>query len=204
MSKKQDAFEIYKTYLGISRHFKEGSGYDYVLYQGRVRASADAFEKRRDIYKFIAVANLIRPNEAEGFFVANTLRLMECPWIGKLTDSKSSECYEQWRGRQTNLEYHFRRDLQTMTRLHGADPLKWFELDGDHIHPPAVREAMAGAITSETYCTLVKIFDIGPILDKRVPDFVIYPKWAFVHYKYSVFVKLPLNVAARILREAIA
>lgn len=72
-NQRQEAFLLYKRYLGIDLHFKDGTGYDYTLYNGATKATLSAFLKkpRTEILKFVQLNNRLRGLNQEEFLFAN-------------------------------------------------------------------------------------------------------------------------------------
>ena len=100
-------YDAYKMYCALKRHFNSES-YDYFKYQGKVRTTHKAFEKRNDKYFF---AKLAKHKDIEGFLVAN-LAYGDL-WVGDLVNEQAAEKqYREWLKRRQSMSYTFRNDIE--------------------------------------------------------------------------------------------
>ena len=79
-------FEVYRTYLAIKLHFT--SDYDYVKYGGKLNASVQSYQKRKDQFFFKKLSRVYNKEQVEHFFVSNFIE-NEKMWVG---DSFTPEC----------------------------------------------------------------------------------------------------------------
>lgn len=100
-----NAFEVYRTYLALKRHFT--SNYDYFKYNGKTNVSIASFEKRRDKHLFVKLA---KHNDPFKLLLANVVHNPGY-WVG---DSASSKVYDEWRRRTESLSYLFGQDLEKL------------------------------------------------------------------------------------------
>ena len=68
MIPKVTDYEVYKTYLGISRHFTSES-YDYQKYQGKVRCSLNSFYKNKQRFWFEKLSRKYDDQEIKELFI---------------------------------------------------------------------------------------------------------------------------------------
>ena len=65
-----EPFEVYRYYLALKLHFTTDQ-YDVIERQGRIRASRQAFNKRKDLLSIKRIADLYSDKEIVDFLVAN-------------------------------------------------------------------------------------------------------------------------------------
>lgn len=102
----QQAFESYKLYLSIKRHFETPS-YDYFKYNGKVRASSSSFEKRNDIIMF---RKLSKCKNRINRLVSNLIS-EENAWIGKIVSPEGEAIQKKWENKFNSFQYTFSSEL---------------------------------------------------------------------------------------------
>jgi len=178
------AFDTYKDYLALKKHFSEGS-YDYFKYNGKVRASADSFNKRKDKIFF---EKLAKHTDVHGFLVAN---LSDNPkyWIRDLSYSEDAERnYRDWLKRNQSLSYAFRADFKKIME----------EPKGQH-HPSALRLFLGGEISLESLCIFV---EMTKALDQWDSKLEYDPVWEGIRnkiVKYTPFIKFDRTVIKKVM-----
>ena len=106
-------YEAYKLYCALKRHFQSET-YDFFKYNGKVRASYGAFDKRNDKYFF---SKLAKHKDPVGFLVANLYNNQDI-WIGDLVNETATERnYRDWLKKKQSLTYFFRGDLDNIDNL---------------------------------------------------------------------------------------
>lgn len=102
----QAAYELYVYYLALKRHFT--TDYDFFKYNGKVKASQQAFENRKDKFQFY---KLSKRKDAKEYILANMI-YEPTLWIGDLLDNeKAEEVFVEWTRKQQSLSYVFDTDL---------------------------------------------------------------------------------------------
>jgi hypothetical protein len=102
----QAAYELYVYYLALKRHFT--TDYDFFKYNGKVKASQQAFENRKDKFQFY---KLSKRKDAKEYILANMI-YEPTLWIGDLIDNeKAEEILVEWTRKQQALSYVFDTDL---------------------------------------------------------------------------------------------
>ena len=140
-------FEVYKMYLALRMHFTKDH-YDYVKYRGKVNASEQSFEQRRDRYFFKKLATKYDGDKILNYFVAN---FMHDPkgYIKSFSDGN----YERWKVNQESFCYKFRQDVHLLLDNFEApyqDKFdKIFEVK-EGTHPSLLRHYLSGDISLET------------------------------------------------------
>jgi hypothetical protein len=102
-----DEYSVYKMYLALKLHFTT-ENYDVIAQKGRVRASRQAFAKRKDIFSIRKVSKTYSDEEVANFLVANFISGDR--W-GGMFDAEAGERYLEWKKRIESLGYMFTNDL---------------------------------------------------------------------------------------------
>lgn len=140
-------YEAYKLYCALKRHFQSET-YDFFKYNGKVRASYGAFEKRNDKYFFIKLA---KHKDPVGFLVANLYNNSDA-WIGDLVNEKATEGnYREWLKKKQSLTYCFRGDVEMIDNLKEEYKVK----DGQH--PKLFQRYLGRQISPETLIIIDKL-----------------------------------------------
>ena len=100
----KDGYEVYIMYLALQRHFS--TNYDYFQYNGKVKASKDAYSARNDIFSFEKLTKIIRKEDREDFFVAHFLENPK-EWIRNMSKPKM----EEFRAKFRMFPIKFKEDL---------------------------------------------------------------------------------------------
>ena len=114
MIPKVTDYEVYKTYLGISRHFTTES-YDYQKYCGKVRCSLQSFYKNKQRFWFEKLSRKYDDNEIKELFVSNYALSEDNSkiWIGNLV-REGETLYSQWKKNQQSMSYLFRQECDIL------------------------------------------------------------------------------------------
>ena len=132
-------YDAYKIYCALKRHFNSES-YDYFKYQGKVRTTHKAFEKRNDKYFF---AKLAKHKDIEGFLVAD-LAYGDL-WVGDLVNEQAAEKqYKEWLKRRQSLSYTFRNDIDKIGSM--KEEMRVI----DNQHPKLFKRYLSKEICIET------------------------------------------------------
>jgi hypothetical protein len=93
---RQEAFNLYRRYIGVSLHFKAGSSYDYTLYNGGSRITLRSFLQKSpgEISKFVQLKNKLSGITPEEFLFAQAR--YDNLNINNLLDRKAFNLYEDW------------------------------------------------------------------------------------------------------------
>lgn len=106
-SKYFTAFEVYKRYIALKKHFDCGNSYDFVKYNGKTKnLKEESFRKRKDSHFFFKLSRKVQAKNLIHFLLAN-FSVKNSPWIGDLLDSESNDIYHNWLNRIQYLESHF-------------------------------------------------------------------------------------------------
>ena len=94
-------FFVNKFELGIKLHFNSAS-YDFIKYNGKVKADLPSFMKRKDKYHFAKLARTYK-SELLDFYVAN-LSLKDA-WVGDLLENESKIYVRKKSGIENRVYY---------------------------------------------------------------------------------------------------
>jgi hypothetical protein len=93
------------------RHFKSQS-YDYFKYHGKIKASSESFERRKDKYKYAKLAKMVDEENLEDFIIANILAGKT--WIGDFLNDEAVSNYRQYKKRKESIVYTFENELSKL------------------------------------------------------------------------------------------
>ena len=99
----REGYDAYTLYLGIKLHFYS-KDYNFVKYNGKVKADINSFIKRKDKYHFGKLYKKYK-NNLQDFYIAN-LSVYDL-WAGDLLENECDGRYRDWKKRQQKLTYMF-------------------------------------------------------------------------------------------------
>jgi hypothetical protein len=187
----QAAFELYIYYLALKRHFT--TDYNFFKYNGKVNASQQAFENRKDKFQFY---KLSKRKDAKEFILANMI-FEPTLWIGDLLDNeKAEEVYAEWTRKQQSLSYVFKNDLAELNEDFNSNLLV---KDGQH--PRLLQLYNMRRINIETLVIIDDLVQNFSYWERKIADPVIFPhinKFVgkvrpFIHYDKSKMKALLLD-----------
>lgn len=187
------AFDAYKLYLALKSHFTSKS-YDFFKYNGAVKASASAFEKRRDKYQFNKLA---KHKDLVNFLTANMVYGNANAWVGDLLGNESSAMlYREFLKVRDSLAYVFTQDLE---KLDDDVFANFTVVDGQH--PPLLKLALRKEIHIETFIILNDFWQFTKKWNSEIIDDVIWPDFfmkckkyrPFISYDKEKFMQIALN-----------
>lgn len=181
--------EFCATYLAVKLHFTQEK-YNFFSGSGKAKIGEEAFNRRKDKFKFHRLARNIPDDEVVPFLVANFLENGEC-WTQNLLEEEARSAYNKRRRITQAMTEYYRNDLAKFPR----DPKEINEMFAVHNggHPKLLTMHLQGDILLETMVILNNIFQFLPKWDKEIIEDVIYPKVSRKIRKYGSF--LEVNVA---------
>ncbi len=196
---KLDPLNCYKTYLALKNHFTKPK-YDYLRYNGKVKASLQAFYKRKDRMWFEKMSRQKTDEEIVSFFVANFVLCNdpESLWIGEIIN-EGEKRFSLWKKRTQSLSYVFKEEIEKLFSENSIEDL--FTIKNGS-HPKILKVFLQGNISLETMVILDSIFGYRKNFDKKLDD----PIWKFVSMrilKYSPFIHIDIFKFKKLLKEAI-
>ena len=99
----REGYDAYTLYLGIKLHFYS-KDYNFVRYNGKVKADINSFLKRKDKYHFGKLYKKYK-QELQDFYIAN-LSVYDL-WAGDLLENECDKRYREWKKRHQKLTYMF-------------------------------------------------------------------------------------------------
>ena len=191
-------FDSYKCYLAMKNHFTKDN-YDYLKYRGKVRATQQAFYKRKDRFWFEKFSRQKTDKEVEEFFVAN---FTSCPdpeslWIGEMIKEGEGR-YQDWQKKVQSLSYVFKEEVNTLFDNQKVDAV----FDCSKGHPPILRSYLGGKTSLETLVICDRIFGYVKNFDKKLQD----PVWQTVSRrikKYTPFLNINVPRYKKVLKEIV-
>lgn len=157
-------YELYIFYLALKRHFT--SDYDFFKYQGKIRASRQSFEGRRDRYFF---GKLAKRKDAKELILANMVTDPKI-WIGDLLGDTAETVYKDWLKRQQSLTHTFKSELNL---LHDEFDENVIVKNGQH--PPLLKLVLSKKISLETLIILDDLMKFIPYWEAKISDSILFP-----------------------------
>ena len=182
-----DEFSVYKMYIALKLHFTTDN-YDVIAQKGKVRASRQAFAKRKDLYSIKKVSKTYSDEEVANFLIAN---FTSGDRWGGLFDSEASERYQEWKKRTESLTYIFTNDLETLMLELEKENMSIedaFKITKSQ-HPYIIKAFLRKTITLETLVILEKIFPFTGYFDTNIGDDVMWPDISRLIRKYKPFLR---------------
>ena len=190
--------DAYRCYLALKNHFTKDK-YDYHKYRGKVRATNEAFYKRKDRFWFEKFARQKDDKEIEEFFVSNFIYSTDpaTVWIGEMIKEGEGR-YTEWKKKVQSLTYIFKEEASTIFENKKVDDM----FDCSKGHPPILKSYLGGDISLESMVIYDRILGYGKDFDKKLKD----PVWETVSRKikkYSPFLNIDVSRYKKILKEVI-
>ena len=190
--------DAYRCYLAMKNHFTKEK-YDYIKYRGKVKATNEAFYKRKDRFWFEKFARQKNDKEIEEFFVANFTSCSdpESLWIGEMIKDGESR-YQDWQKKVQSLSYVFKEDSEKLFADNKVDDV----FDCSKGHPIILKKFLGGNISLESLVIYDIIFGYGKDFDKKLKD----PVWEPVRRrvkKYTPFLNIDVFRYKKILKEVV-
>lgn len=180
-------FETYKTYLAIKQHFTLDN-YDYFKYNGKIRASENAFNNRKDRFFFSKLANSLSDDEIVDLFVSNFL-VNEKGWIKDMFSDDAKTRFRNYQKHIQSLTYSFREEFVRVRDYLDEHNLKFDDLFtiSDNEHPLIVRLHLEGMITIQSLVLADKVLGFMRRLDKKLDEPYIFGPLSTRVKKYAPF-----------------
>lgn len=196
-----DEFSVYKMYLALKLHFTTDK-YDVIAQKGRVRASRQAFAKRKDLFSIRKVSKTYSDEEVANFLVAN---FVSGDRWGGLFDAEAAERYREWKAKTESLSYNFDQDLNRLEEeliQENKTLLDAFTITKKQ-HPYIIKAFLRNTITLETLVILEKINPFLDYFDSNMGDDVLWPDISRLIRKYKPFLRFDKDKYNAIFRRRI-
>ena len=186
-----NSFEAYKLYLALKQHFN--SDYDFFKYNGKVNASEDAFEERKDKYFFRKLANSAAPKD---YLVANFLNNPKL-YIRELNTKNAASIWQAWDDRQKNLLKYAKDEIDSLDG--GIDD--WLKVK-DGQHPYLFKAYLKNLVDTHTLLMIDSVCEFLPYWDQKIRDPIVWKTKYNMLEKYRPFMMIS-DENARELRSFI-
>ena len=198
MRRKMSPYEVYKLYLGLRLHFVNES-YDFVKYNGGVKANVRSFEKRKDKHFFNRLSWSMKDEDIRKLLIANFAIGDSYGGIDNIKNAE--EVYSEWKKRIQSLSYVFKTDINTLLgKVEDFD--KWFEVVDDNAI--VLIALYQEDISLETFVILDKILNFVQAIDRQLDDDLIWPEWRMRVIKYGKFLNIDTEKFKGILKKELA
>ena len=190
--------DAYRCYLSLKNHFTKPK-YDYHKYRGKVRATNQAFYKRKDRFWFEKFARNKNDKEVEEFFVSNFISSTDpgTMWIGDMIKNGEAR-YVDWKRKVQSLRYNFQQEAKYLFGRNKLDEV----FDCSRGHPPLLRSYLKGSTSLETLVICDRIIGYRERFDRKLKD----PVWETVSLKikkYEPFLNIDVPRYKKILKEIV-
>lgn len=187
---KVTPFEAYRNFLALKMHFN--SDYDYIKYNGKVSASPQSFDTRKDKYQFYKLSKHKDPLK---YLIANFVD-GDLKWIGDIFSDESEKTYNEWLRRQQSITYIFEQDLnKLLTSFNDNVIVK----NGQH--PYLLKQYLRREISIETIIILNDILGFFNHWNKNIEDTVLWPTIYRKLTKYKPFLHYDMFKYRKILKD---
>lgn len=194
------SYEVYRYYLALRLHFTTDQ-YDVIKQRGKVRASKQAFYKRKDLLSIRKVAETYSEKEIVDFLVAN---FTSGDRWGGIFDVSAKERYVNWKKRIESLSYTFEKEISRISQFCEKNNLTLNDcmVSTKDTHPYIIKAYLRGDISIETLVILNKLSPFVDALDKSLEGDLVWPDVSRIIKKYEPFLTLNKEKYNGILRRA--
>jgi hypothetical protein len=190
-------YDVYRSYLALRLHFTTDQ-YDVIKQQGRVKASKQAFYKRKDLFAIKKLADTFEDKEIVNFLVANFVSGDK--W-GGVFDIESKKNYVGWKKRIESMKYTFGKEVQLIVDCCDHLHIQFIEaFTLIKTHPLILQMYLRKLVSIETLVILNKINNFTSILDIQLKDDIIWPEVSRIIKKYSPFLNIDKEKYESIVR----
>ena len=184
----REGFDSYQLYLAVKLHFNS-KDYDFVQYNGKVKADLNAFIKRKDKYHFGKLARLYK-EELRDFYVANLSQ--KDMWVGDLLENEAKKVFIEWKKRKQKLSHMFEQEVSELLEKKSIQEVLKVK-NGQH--PYLLKQFLGKKISIETMCILDMITNYSEAWNLMIEETIVYPDvWTridkyktFMHFDHKVY-----------------
>ena len=178
----REGYDAYTLYLGIKLHFYSND-YDFIKYNGKVKADINSFIKRKDKYHFGKLFKIYK-QDLQDFYIANLL--FKDQWVGDLLDNESDKIYKERKKRNQKLTYMFETEVNdSLSAARNIEKL--IEVKAGQ-HPKLLKRYLAKEVSPETMCIMDEIIGFSKDWNRLIQEKVVYPEVHTKVNKYKEFV----------------
>lgn len=186
MSSEEMAFECYRQYLTIGRHFKSQTGYSE---KSLNKVTPGSFARRRDKLIFLTVAKKY-PDYKDLFIGSCVKSLGNMPWIGNIDERAIVDYSNARKMVRESIDVFFEKDVYTViNEAKTRDVGVWMSegLSKNKV-PLAAKLAIGQIISPETFIILTEICGGFKVYIDNECDGILWPIWIRTMYRYSDFI----------------
>lgn len=187
------AFKTYIDYLALKRHFTTKS-YDYQKYQGKVKASFEAFQTRNDAFFFYKLS--LKP-ERHDLILANMISNPNV-WIRDILEETGEEVYMNWKKRIDGLTYHFQQDLKTLD-----DDYKSNFIVANGQHPKLLSLFLQRKLSIESFTIITNLSNTLDYWEANIVDKIVASDKIQLSRKYYPFLDIDRKKFSAIIKNHI-
>lgn len=190
-------YDFYRLYNAIKLHFSTEK-YNFFTFDGQIRISQEAFERRKDKYVFHKLSRMYKEDEAVSFLVANFVN-DNADWSRKLVWDDAANIYFNWKKTTESMRETFKNDVARVVPDRSQFN-KLFEVENGQL-PQLFLLFQQKEITIESMVIMNNILGFIRIWDKKIQDDIIYPKYSLKIRKYGSFLNVDVNKYKLLLKN---
>jgi hypothetical protein len=196
-----DEYSVYKMYLALRLHFTTDN-YDVIQQKGRVRASRQAYAKRKDLFSIRKIAKSYSDEEVANFLVAN---FVSGDRWGGMFDLEAGQRYKEWKKRVESLSYNFEQELDNIINDLEESNLKIEDIYtvSKGQHPYIIKAFLRNTISIETLVILERLNKFTERFDREISDTVVWPDVSRLIKKYKPFLLIDMEKYNAIFRRRV-
>jgi hypothetical protein len=187
----EKSFKTYVDYLALKKHFTTKT-YDYHKYNGKVKASFDSFQKRKDVFFFY---KLSRKRESKDILISNLIKNPNT-WIREIVDDSGYEIYQAWIKQKESLSYFFKIDLNSLDEDYKSN---FVVTNGQH--PKLLTLYLQKKISFETFSILIHVSKVLDYWEKEIVDKIVAHDIIHLSRKYYPFLEIDEKKFSKIIKE---
>lgn len=176
----EGAYRVYIDYLALKRHFTSKT-YDYQKYNGKTKASFDAFQTRNDAFFFYKLSQ----NPKSHDLMLSNIVLNPNVWVRELLEDRCEEIYLDWKKRIDGLTHHFNQDLKQLNDDYQSN---FVIINGQH--PPLLSKFLQRKISLETFTILTNLSNVLKYWEDNIVDKIIASDKINLSKKYMPFLDI--------------
>lgn len=183
-----DEFAVYKMYIALKLHFTTDN-YDITKRNGKVKASRQAFAKRKDLFSIKKIAKTYSDEEVAHFLISNFVTGNR--W-GGVFDSDAGKTYLEWKGKMESLSYIFSNELDSLDAELESQNMTFadsFQITKSQ-HPYILKAFLRRTISLETFTIIEKLYPFIDSFDSKLSSDLVWPDTSRLIKKYKPFLKI--------------
>lgn len=188
-------FEAYTKYLAYRSHFTQDS-YDILKYNGKVNATTNSFETRKDKFFF---HKLSKHKDVDGFLISHMLvGNPHKKWIRDMIhDEEDHHYYAEWLKRKQSLTYLFQSEIEQLDDDYNSNII----IPKDGGMPKLYKLILRNKISPETVIALNTLSPFFGYWSANNLDQYVWGDIRKKYEKYTPFVEFDRNKFRSILLE---